>query len=306
MLRHILMPICLLTHLYIVAPAHAQAPQFDADFFKQVSAEFKEKPQLVLWADVKNLRTSSFYTSASNTITGLLHGALAQSKCLKKLTIADLDYAVMMASDLDSGKSERGYMAISGNLGATALLKCLAAENKWTPTTLKNYPVYEEAGGTVKSYFYALGNDAIVVVAGDWATKIDPGKNVFGAAKISGFAKSRIFAAQMDKAPKGAKLKSFSGEVKAATDLEFAGSIIFLKEKDAIDAQKQVDSAKQQGAGAGMTFANTLKVTRTKTRLDGTMKMTSAEFIVVVSLLNTALFGGSSPPPPTPSKKPIP
>ncbi len=158
----------------------------------------------------------------------------------------------------------------------------------------------------MKTYVYALGNDAVVVVAGDWATKIDPGKNVFGAAKLSGFAKSRIFAAQMDKAPKGSKFKAFSGEIKAATDLEFAGSLTFVKERDAIDAQKQADGAKQQGLAAGMTFAKSLKVTRTKTRVDGTMTMTSAEFIVVVSLLNTALFGGSSSTQPSPAKKPTP
>ena len=305
MRRNILLPIALLIPLYIASPAKAQTPPFDADFFKQASAELGEKPQLIIWGDVKNLRTSAFYTGASNTITSLLTNALAQSKCFKKITIADLDYGLMMASDLDDGTTERGYFAVSGNIQATSLLKCLANENKWTPTTLKNHPAYEDASGSVKSYIYALGNDAIVLVAGSWATKVDPGKNILAAAKLATFAKSRVFAVQMDKAPKGSAFKSFSGELKASTDLEFSGTATFAKETDAIANLKQIDTAKQQGKSAGLTFANTLKVTRTKARLDGTMTMTSSEFVVVMSLINTALFGGSKPTPP-PAKKPTP
>lgn len=304
MLKIIFLSITLLIPLYIASPAQAQTPPFDANFFKQASAEFGEKPQLVIWGDVKNLRSSTFYTSTSNTLTGLLQSALAQSKCFKKITLADLDYGLMMASDFDGGATERGYFAVTGNIQATSLLKCLANENKWTPTTLKNYPVYENNSGTVKSYIYALGNDAIVLVAGSWASKVDPGKNIFAAAKLSTFAKSRVFAAQMDKAPKGSGFKSFSGEIKANTDLDFSGAITFLKEKDAIENQKKADMIKQQGNAARLTFANTLKVTRTKARLDGTMKMTASEFVVVMSLLNTTLFGSTTPA--APAKKTTP
>ena len=302
MLRSTLVALVVLIPLYIVSPAGAQTPVFDADFFKVVNAELKEKPQLSGWGDVKNLRTSTFYTGVSATLGGMLTSALSQSKCFKKLTIADLDHALLLASDLDQGATERGYLAISGNLDAAVVLKCLAAEQKWTPTSLKNYPVYETDSGTVKSYIYAVGNDAIVLVAGDWANKIEPGKNVLGAGKLAGFAKARVLAMQMDKAPKGSDFKSMQGELKAGTDLDFAGSVTYVKERDAIELQKNADTLKKQGTGAGLTFANTLKVTRTKTRLDGTMKMTQPEFVVVMSLLNSALFGNQPAKTPPPKK----
>ncbi len=303
MLRSILVALIVLIPLYIVSPAGAQTPVFDADFFKVVNAELKEKPQLAAWGDVKNLRASTFYTGVSATLGGMLTSGLSQSKCFKKLTIADIDHALLLASDLDGGASERGYLAITGNLDATVVLKCLAAEQSWTTTTLKNYPAYQSGSGTVKSYVYAVGNDAIVLVAGDWASKIDPGKNVLGAGKLVGFAKARVMAIQLDKAPKGSDFKSMQGELKAGTELDFSGSVTFLKERKALELEKNLDALKKQGTGAGLTFANTLKVTRTKTRLDGTMKMTSPEFVVVMSLLNSALFGNQPPATPPPPKK---
>lgn len=304
MMRSILVTLFAIIPLYIVSPARAQTPAFDAGFFQVVNAELKEKPHLTAWADVKNLRTSTFYTTAQNTIGGMLTNALSQSKCFKKITLADLDYALLLMSDLDGGGGdERGYIAVNGNLDAPKLLKCLAADQGWSLTTLKNYPAYLTSSGNDKSYAYAVGNDTLVLVSDTWANRLDPGKNVLGAGKLSGFVKSRMLAVQLDKAPKETKLKSATGELKVGTELEFSGSATFLKEKDAIEMQKTADQFKKQGTGAGLTFANTLKLTRTKTRLDGTMTMTASEFIVVMSLLNTAIWGGSTPPKTPPPKK---
>jgi len=297
MSRSVLVTLFAIIPLYIVSPARAQTPVFDAGFFSVVNAELKEKPHLVLWADAKNLRTSTFYTSTQNTIAGMLTNALAQSKCFKKITLADLDHALLLMSDLDGGgSSERGYIAVNGNLDATNLIKCLAKDQSWTATTLKNHPAYLTSSGTDKSYVYAVGNDTMVIVSATWANHLDPGKNVLGAGKLSGFVKSRMMAVQMEKAPKDTKLKSMVGELKVGTDLEFTGSATYLKEKDALEMQKTADQFKKQGSGAGLTFANTLKLTRTKARLDGTMTMTPAEFVVVMSLLNAAIFGSTPPP----------
>ncbi len=273
-------------------------------FAKPVRAELREMPHMSVWMDIKTLQASKFFAGITTNNLNSLAQSIMDSPCATKLKLEDIDQILMLGSDTEDPDKERAYMAFTGNLDATNLLKCLSVEKKWGLSTVHNYPVYHEITGKKKTIHFAVGPRTVVVVSGEWTNRIIPGRGDLGAGKVDGFSTpGQAMFVDVNQTAKTSNIRELAMEMVVGTNMDIAGTVTFRNEKDAEDLVKQIEDSKKQGITAGFGVVKSLKYKRQRNTVTGSFSMTPAEFTLAASLISGA---GKKPAPSSPRMKTTP